>query len=253
MAGMRPQRMSDRVAADLEQAIVEGIYAAGERLPPERALAEELGVSRPTLREALNKLSVQGLIESRQGGGHRVTTFVGSSLVDPLMALLGKHERFHYDILEYRQALEGMAAWYAAKRATADDKTRLLECFERIEQAHVSGDPAQEAQADAAFHLCIAEASHNVLLLHNMKALFQLLAASIADSVFAFTGRSDRGEALLKQHRALLDSIAAGDAEAAKSASEGHLEYVERCLAESRRAGEREVRSQRRSRNSGLD
>ncbi len=250
MVGMQPQRMSDRVAAELEQAIVEGIYPAGERLPPERALAEELGVSRPTLREALNKLSVQGLIESRQGGGHRVTTSIGSSLVDPLMALLGKHERFHYDILEYRQALEGMAAWYAAKRATVEDKMRLERCFERIAQAHRAEESAEEARADAAFHLCIAEASHNVLLLHNMKALFQLLAASIADSVFAFTGNSDRGKALLTQHRALLDSILAGDAEAARAASVGHLEYVERCLAESKRADERKARSQRRSKSS---
>lgn len=249
MAGVRQQRMSDRVAEALERAIVEGIYPAGERLPPERALAEELGVSRPTLREALNKLAVQGLIESRQGGGHRVRASLGSAFSDPLLDLLGKHEGFQYDILEYRQALEGMAARYAAERATAEDRSRLTACFGRIERAHESGDAAAEAEADAAFHLCIAEASHNVVLLHNMKALFRLLEASIADSIFTFAGQGERGLSLLSQHRALLEGILAGDAEAARAASDRHLNYVAQCLAESRRADERKDRSRRRSRS----
>jgi len=247
MVGVRQQRMSDRVAEELERAVVEGIYPAGERLPPERTLATELGVSRPTLREALNKLAVRGLIESRQGGGHRVKSSLGSAFSDPLLALLGKHEGFEYDILEYRQALEGMAARFAAERATREDRARLTACFERIEQAHASGDAALEAEADAAFHLCIAEASHNVVLLHSMKALFQLLSASIADSVFSFAGQGARGVSLLSQHRALLKDILAGDADAARAASDHHLGYVAQCLSESRRADERKVRSRRRS------
>ncbi|GGX65203.1 FCD domain-containing protein [Saccharospirillum salsuginis] len=247
MAGVRQQRMSDRVVEELERAIVEGIYPARERLPPERALAAELGVSRPTLREALNKLAVRGLIESRQGGGHRVKASLGSAFSDPLLELLGKHEGFEYDILEYRQALEGMAAGFAAERATQEDRARLTACFERIERAHASGDAGQEAEADAAFHLCIAEASHNVVLLHNMKALFQLLSASIADSIFTFAGQGERGVSLLAQHRALLEGILAGDAAASRSASDHHLGYVAQCLSESRRADERKVRSRRRS------
>lgn len=249
MAGVRQQRMSDRVAEELERAIVEGIYPAGERLPPERALAEELGVSRPTLREALNTLAIQGLIETRQGGGHRVKSTLGSSFSDPLLALLGKHEGFQYDILEYRQALEGMAAQYAAERATDEDRARLTACFERIERAHASGNSAAEAEADAAFHLCIAEACHNVVLLHNMKALFRLLEASIADSIFTFAGQGERGLSLLAQHRALLAAIVEGDARAARASSDRHLRFVAQCLTESRRADERKDRSRRRSRS----
>lgn len=246
MAPVRQQRLSDHVAEELERAIVEGVYPSGERLPPERTLAERLGVSRPTLREALNKLANQGLIESRQGGGHRVSAAVGSSFSDPLLALLGKHEGFEHDILEYRQALEGLAAQHAAERATPDDQNRLRQCFEQIEQAHEAGDPASEARADAAFHLCIAEASHNVVLLHNMKALFQLLEASIADSIFTFAGGGQAGSTLLDQHRALLDAIVQGDPDSARRASEHHLGYVSQCLTEARRADARKDRSRRR-------
>lgn len=248
---MKRERISDRVAATLEKRIVEGMYPAGSRLPPERALAEELGVSRPSLREALNKLGVHGLIESRQGGGHRVCQQLGSSFSDPLMALLGQYEDIQYDLLEYRNALEGMAAWYAAIRSNTEDHQKLRDSFKAIEQAHKAGQAEAEAAADAAFHLAIVEASHNVVLLHNMKALFQLLSSSIADSVFRFAGQGDTGRNLLHQHEHLLNTILAGDPRGAQAASMDHLGYVEECLEEIERVDRRRQRGLRRFRVQG--
>jgi GntR family transcriptional repressor for pyruvate dehydrogenase complex len=239
---MKASRMSDRVAQSLEQAITEGHYSVGDQLPPERELAVTLGVSRPTLRQALSTLAARGWLESRQGGGHKVCERLGDGFSDPLLGLLSTDSDYQYDILEYRNALEGMAAWYAAIRASDSDRQRLQACYGALEQAHKAGDPSDQAKADAEFHLAIAEASHNVVLLHNMKALFRLLASSIAESVFQIAGQGDTADHLLSQHQRLLETIIGGDARAAQQASQTHLGFVESCLDESRRQGRQRQR-----------
>lgn len=239
---MKTVRMSDQVAHLLEKAITEGQYPVGSQLPPERELAVQLGVSRPTLRQALTTLAARGWLESRQGGGHRVCQHLGDGFSDPLLALLSTDKDYQYDILEYRNALEGMAAWYAALRATEGDRQRLQACVAELERTHQAGNPAEQARADADFHLAIAEASHNAVLLHNMKALFRVLASSIADSVFQIAGQGDTAERLLEQHQRLLGAILSGDAAAAQGASQTHLGFVESCLNESHRLGRQRQR-----------
>ena len=243
---MKTQRLSDQVATQLERRIAEGVYQAGSLLPPERSLAAEMEVSRPTLREALNKLAVKGLLESRQGGGHKVCRQVGSTFTDPLIGLLGEIEDFQYDILEYRYGLEGMAAWYAAERATDDDKAMIRQCLEQLEQAHSANDASAQALADAAFHQAIADASHNVLVQHTLRAMFTLLSASIRESVFQLASQTQVEAELLQQHRLLADAILQGDAEGALAQVQHHLTYVERCLDEWRRSQQRQQRAQRR-------
>lgn len=229
--------MSDQVARVVTKAITEGQYPVGSQLPPERELAVQLGVSRPTLRQALSTLDARGWLESRQGGGHRVCRHLGDGFSDPLMALLSTDRDYQYDILEYRNALEGMAAWYAALRATDADCQRLQSCVTELERCHRAGNAAEQATADVEFHLAIAEASHNAVLLQNMKALFRVLASSIAKSVFQIAGQGDSADRLLAQHQALLGAIVSGDAPAAQRASQRHLGFVESCLNESHRHG----------------
>ncbi|MHA7880783.1 MAG: FadR/GntR family transcriptional regulator [Saccharospirillum sp.] len=243
---MKTERLSDRVAGQLERRIVEGVYLAGDLLPPERTLASEMEVSRPTVREALNKLAVKGLLETRQGGGHRVCRQLGSTFTDPLMRLLGEMEDFQYDILEFRHGLEGMAAWYAAERATCQDQDRIRHCLERLEQAHEQGDSGLQASADAAFHQAIADASHNVLIQHTLSALFTLLSESIRESVFQFARQAQVEAELLRQHRALAEAILSGDAPGAQAQVQAHLSYVEQCLGEERLLRQRQQRAERR-------
>lgn len=243
---MKTQRLSDQVASQLERRIAEGVYQAGSLLPPERSLATEMEVSRPTLREALNKLAVKGLLESRQGGGHRVCKQVGSTFTDPLIGLLGEIEDFQYDILEYRHGVEGMAAWYAAERATDDDKSMIRHCLEQLEQAHSTNNVSSQAVADAAFHQAIADASHNVLIQHTLRAMFTLLSASIRESVFQLASQTEVESELLQQHRRLANAILQGDPQTALAQVQRHLNYVERCLDEGRRSQQRQQRAQRR-------
>lgn len=240
------RRISDVIMQQLESMILEGSFKPGQKLPPERELATRFGVSRPSLREAIQKLAARGLLVSRQGGGTYVNEQVGASFSDPLMQLLGGHAEFHYDLLEFRHALEGLSAYYAALRSTPADKQLLIRRFEELTATYDAMDPVREAEADAVFHLAIAEAAHNVVLLHTMRGLFSLLEKSIVDNLTSLFERKDSRPLLYHQHRALLDAILEGDPEGAQARSHEHLVYVEDGLLEMSKQETRIQRAMRR-------
>ncbi|PPT91215.1 transcriptional regulator LldR [Xanthomonas theicola] len=205
------------------------------RLPAERALALELGVSRTALREAIAQLASQGLLRARAGGGtyvqrpHTPEEQVVAPL-QPFLPLLQGDPEYRFDVLETRHALEGATAWHAALRATDADRARIAAAFEAMRQAHARGDAAAETRADADFHLTIAEAAHNRVLLQVMRGLFDLLQSNISQSRQTLF-RSPRTVApLLAQHRALRDAILAGAPERARDAAHAHLAFVHTAL-----------------------
>jgi len=108
---VRQRRLADDIVAQLETMILEGTLKAGERLPAERVLAERFGVSRPSLREAIQKLAAKGLLISRHGGGTFVAESLGSTFSDPLLHLLENNSDAQRDLLEFRHTL-----WRAAVR-----------------------------------------------------------------------------------------------------------------------------------------
>ena len=180
---VRQRRLSDDIVEQLEGMILEGTLKSGERLPAERALAEQFGVSRPSLREAIQKLVAKGLLISRQGGGNYVVESLGSTFSDPLLHLLENNPEAQRDLLEFRQTLEASCAYYAALRATEVDRERLTAAFEELQDCYTRSDEvsrAEEGAADARFHLAIAEASHNAVLLHTIRGLFHLVKCEIA-------------------------------------------------------------------------
>lgn len=246
---VRHPKIPDAIAHQLEGRILEGTLKPGERLPPERELAQRLGVSRPSLREAIQKLEALGLVESRQGGGTFVASVIAPALTDPLLRLFQRHPETVYDLIEFRQALEGIASYYAAIRATEADRQILERRFEEMEHANVRGDPTAEAEADAELHLAIAEAAHNAVLLHIMRGLFDLLRRGIVASRERLYTKPGVREVLLGQHRDLCRTLMAGDAEAARAAAHDHLEFVEGTLRELDQEELRLTRSRRRLRS----
>ncbi|GAA0641390.1 GntR family transcriptional regulator [Halomonas beimenensis] len=244
---VRQPRLADVITERLEALILEGSLKPGQRLPPERELAERFGVSRPSLREAIQKLAARGLLTSRQGGGTFITENLHSGYSDPLLEMLSRHGEFHLDLLEFRDAMEGLSAYYAALRATPTDKSVLIQRFEELEACFAARNPAEEAKADAAFHLAIAEAAHNVMLLHTIRGIFHLLEKSIVENLEHLFGKPDARERLMAQHRALLDAILQGKAEEARTRAHDHLVYVEEGLLEAARAETRAQRSLRRA------
>ncbi|GLX13406.1 MULTISPECIES: GntR family transcriptional regulator [Pseudomonadaceae] len=247
---LRQRRLSDDIVERLEAMILEGTLKAGERLPAERVLAEQFGVSRPSLREAIQKLATKGLLSSRQGGGTYVCENLGSTFSDPLMHLLESSADAQRDLLEFRHTLEGSCAYYAALRATDVDRRRLTEAFERLQDCYGRAGEvtrAEEGVADANFHLAIAEASHNAVLLHTIRGLFDLLKRNVVTNIggmYALRGET-RGM-LNAQHRALYEAIMQGRAEDARALSNQHIDYVQEVLADVVQQEAREQRAQRR-------
>ena len=198
---VRQRRLADDIVAQLETMILEGTLKAGERLPAERALAEQFGVSRPSLREAIQKLAAKGLLVSRHGGGNFVAESLGSTFSDPLLHLLENNRDAQRDLLEFRHTLEGSCAYYAALRATEVDQQRLTEAFTALQDCYDregTVSRAEEGAADAQFHLAIAEASHNAVLLHTIRGLFDLLKHNVVTNIGGmYMQRSETREMLM--------------------------------------------------------
>ena len=247
---VRQRRLSDDIVERLEGMILEGSLKVGERLPPERSLAEEFGVSRPSLREAIQKLAARGLLVSRQGGGTYVAEALGSTFSDPLLELLSSSEEARQDLLEFRHTLEGACAFYAARRATPVDLQRLTEAFEALQLCYAMPDEdsrEREGLADARFHLAIAEASHNAILLHTIKGLFDLLKRNVVTNIGGmYALRGETRNMLMQQHRALYELVMAGEAEQAREVAQQHIHYVQEVLAEAEDEARREARARRR-------
>lgn len=227
---MNKKRISDQIAETLMQMIAAGELKPGERLPAERVLADSLKVSRPSLREAIQKLNSKGLLDTRRGGGTYVREGIESSFVDPLLAMLRELPRSRFDVLEIRHALEGSAAYYAALRSSDSDKENIRHKFEVMIGKHGNGDPMEEARADAEFHLSIVEASHNLVLLHVMRGLFTLLMSSISHNLEKLYTLPSVFQPLSNQHRRLMQAVIEGDPEKARQAAQAHLVFVEESL-----------------------
>ncbi|MCB1763468.1 MAG: FCD domain-containing protein [Gammaproteobacteria bacterium] len=223
-------RISDQIAETLTTMIADGELKPGERLPAERTLASRLEVSRPSLREAIQKLNSKGLLKTRRGGGTYVREGIDSAFVDPLLALLQELPQSRFDVLEVRHALEGTAAYYAALRGTNSDKETIQRKFDTMIGKHGIGDPMDEARADAEFHLSIVEASHNLVLLHVMRALFTLLMNSISHNLEKLYTLPRVFQPLSNQHRRLMEAVLEGDPERARQAAQAHLVFVEESL-----------------------
>ncbi len=165
-------------------------------------------------------------------GGARVVAPLATSITDPLIELLATRGEVVDDYLELRGTLEGMAASLAATRANDVDWTTLQRCMERIDAAHEEADPHDEADADVDLHIAIYEASHNIVLLHIMRALSGMLRKGVFHNREKLYARPEVREVLREQHRAIYDAVMSRDAAAAGRAAEEHMTYTRRVLAE---------------------
>ncbi|MGB6007170.1 transcriptional regulator LldR [Castellaniella sp.] len=230
---MTTTRLSDRLVGQLQALITDQGLQPGDRLPAERQLALQLGASRPSVREAIQHLASQGLLRSRQGGGTYVqapgaggAAWPRQQLVRTLGDLVSDDPEYRYDVLEARHALEGGTAWHAALRATPEDRAKIRARFDDLQRFQGHDDPELSARADAQFHLAIAEASHNAVLLQMMHGLFDLLRATVTENrQRMYTVRHTHVQ-LAQQHQAVMDAILRGDAEAARATVWQHLEFV---------------------------
>jgi GntR family transcriptional repressor for pyruvate dehydrogenase complex len=207
------ERLAERLR---EHADAAGLRA-GAKLPAERVLAEQLGVSRASLRQAIVALEVQGLVEVRHGGG----TYLRSDGLQPapLAEVLDRQRRLP-DILDAREALEVKIAALAAERRTAADMEQIERALTTMAAAVDHGRPAEHG--DAAFHAAVTAAAHSAVLARMMSELAPEIALSRQESL------SQRGRVAksLNQHRAIADAVSTGHGPRAAQAMLRHLRSV---------------------------
>ena len=226
-AVLRPVREGNAYEATVEQLATSvrlGVFAPGEHLPPERELAELLGVSRSTLREAIAALREAGMVQTRRGrgGGSLVVHRAGSPL-PPDADREGQQRRWH-DALDFRRVVEpGAAALAASRDLSAEQRAWLVASRAEVESA---ADAGAHRQADSRLHLALATVSGSQLLvnavthvqsvLHEMLVAIPVLAPNIAHSS--------------AQHRAVVDAVLAGDPAGARRGMEDHCDATSALL-----------------------
>jgi GntR family transcriptional repressor for pyruvate dehydrogenase complex len=228
---MRRAKIERSVVLDVQRALeahlVDGSWGAGTRLPAERRLAEMLGVSRNSVREAILALKTRGLLASRRGSGVFVTERLQTAIASPWRQLVVDHPDMRWDTLEFRRELEAATAHYAALRATPDDLATLVSVVERLEHAYVSGNKPEEHRADADFHEAIAQASHNSMFLYLHSSMVRMLREHISFNLEGLDDPTGKVTARLReQHLRIWDAIRRRQAEAARKAMLRHVDFT---------------------------
>ncbi len=216
---------AEEVTGQIETLILEGILDAGSRLPSERDLAQQLNVSRPILRDALKALETRGFLTTGRSGTH-VADVIGEVFRQPMISLISSNPKALADYLDYRRELEAVAAAFAAERATDEDRAMLTAIMKRMEDAHLSGAFDVEAACDVEFHTGICECTHNLFLIHTLRACYRLLAAGVFSLRELIYQKADARQALFDQHTAIYDAVMRGDPPAARQAAISHIDFV---------------------------
>ncbi len=243
---VRSEKLAHAVILQIEQLILRGILRPGERLPSERELSDRMGVSRPSLREALAELHERGLLESRAGSGVYINAGLESQFSPALQRLFSTHAEAVSDFLDFRRDMEGLACERAARFGSESDLRVIGTVFEKMEAAHNREDSATEAELDVTFHMSIVEASHNVVMVHMMRSMLSLLQEGIFFNRTVMFRQHVTGPMMLDQHRAINDAIQARDPAAARAAMVTHMDYVATALADQQRADRNEAIAKQR-------
>ena len=227
-----PEKVSHAIVRQIELLILRGILHPGERLPSERELSERFGVSRPSVRDAVSDLQKAGLLVSKANAGIFVAEVLGSAFSPALTRLFSAHSEAVFDYLDFRRDMEGLAAERAARLGSDTDLAFVDQVFARMEAAHQKRNPADESRLDADFHLSIIEASHNVVMLHMLRSMYELLREGVFyNRQIMFQQRATR-TMLLDQHRAINSALQAREPAEARAAVETHIDFVRNALTD---------------------
>ena len=221
IAPIKSTRIYEEIVRQVKQMIAEGRLKSGDRLPPERDLAEKFVVSRTSVREALRVLESLGLIEIRAGEGTFVRGVSVESLIEPLALVMAAQREAIGELFEARRVLEPAIAVLAAGRATPEEIHEMERILE--DQAKEIAAGKTGLAQDAAFHAAIGTAAHNRAITRIAHAIMDLLTQSREESLNT-PGRPTRSH---QDHRRILQAITRRNATAARQAMLDHLVAVE--------------------------
>ncbi len=221
---IKVKRVSDQAFEQIRDLIFRGQLKPGEQIMPERELAQALGVSRPTVREAIKQLVTMGLLEHRQGQGTYVRSIDDQRGLNPLAAMIEGHNPTLEELLEVRMGLEGQSVTLAAQRATAEDLQVLEKALSHMLEENRAGRLGIDE--DVSFHMAIAFATKNTVQVHIMKTFYDLLHYGIKENLHYLyedpANLRSSGSSIPRSFRASRTMIP----EAAYAAMKRHITFV---------------------------
>lgn len=218
------ERVAEKVAGQLKEAIISGAFRVGEKLPAERDLATQMGVSRASIREAIQQLELLGLVESIHGGGTVVRSLAEKELKSPIEALLEEDVHKVVELTEVRGLLEAWAARQAAVNRTDEQLQRMRSLLKEMHGDLVRG--RVRSNLDLDFHTEIAAAAHNTIFLHLMQTIHRLISYSIKLSRELFFLTQEYHEVFFDHHTRVFHAIERKNPDLAEKAMREHLGFV---------------------------
>jgi DNA-binding FadR family transcriptional regulator len=216
---IEPRRLYRQIADQIRGLIKSGEFPIGARLPPERDLAKQLGVSRPSVREALIALEVEGLVEVRIGSGIYVTGSANGPPKAEQDAAAGP-----FELLRARYVIEAECAALAARSAKKAQVQAIAQALDEMGRELSEGRAPLDG--DRLFHLRIAEATGNGALVHVVRMLWEERTGPLYQQLEHHYDSPGLWKSAIAEHRAVSDAIAAGDANAARAAMQRHLNHA---------------------------
>lgn len=214
---IKTERLYVKVAKKISKLVADGDIAAGEKLPSERDLAEKLGVSRPTIREAMIALEIAGIIDIRTGSGIYVVDQAPELSLSDVDEGIGP-----FEILDTRSIVEAEACAMAASHIGDAQIAELAATIAEMEEEEKRPDASE--QADMKFHLLIAEASQNSAIIEIVKWLWVLRNQSSLSKAFMERLREEGIHPSINEHKRILDALASHDPDKAREAMRSHIE-----------------------------
>jgi GntR family transcriptional regulator, transcriptional repressor for pyruvate dehydrogenase complex len=221
---IKQKRVYQEIVEQIRQLVAEGALKPGDRLISERELADRLQVSRASIREAFSALDMFGILESKPGEGTFIREVPHDSIIRPLALIFMLYKDSNLEVMEVRTILEGESAALAAMRSTTEDIDKIRGCLDKMEQDVLSGSIGEVS--DAHFHLAIAEAADNKVLVRLMNTVSDLIVETMRYSrqrMFLTPGNKEK---LLSQHKGIFQAIESRSPEAAREAMISHLDFV---------------------------
>ena len=220
---IKNKKVYEHVIEQIQNMIMIGTLKKGDKLPSERELCEQLGVSRTSIREALRALEIIGLVESRQGEGNFISDVIENNFFEPLSVMFMLNKDKPEDILELRMIIEVGAAYSAAKRVTPKQAEELHEIMNRLELAETE---KERAKIDKELHYKIAQITGNYFIINLLNSISTLMESFIKYAREIILKKIDNNDLLIKQHREICDNIANNNPAGAANAMREHLELI---------------------------
>ncbi len=218
--------LSDAAVIQIEELILSGVLRENDMLPGERELAEQMGISRPKVRQALQQLSEDGLVNIVAKDGVYIAKLGGDIMSPALIALYNRSPSAIRDNLEYRREKEGFAARLAANRATTRDRDELQEILAEMQAADQEGNPERASELDLTLHHSIVFAAHNRTLTHMMTGLYSLNKSTLFYNRNEVLDISTVSDDLFQQHEAIVNAICKAQPSEAEKAAQQHIDYI---------------------------